>query len=142
VTDNYFWKVYFLGSYSNDCCPNYLQRQYFDTLKSRVSRINTHTATLSQFLQASPGKYTHFILLDHQDWMAAHNRPALEEEWQLILQNSAPNAKILMRSAAKVVDFIPDFVHQKVSFDPAKANATQQNDRVGTYASVLLGAVN
>ena len=74
--------------------------------------------------------------------MAAHNRPALEEEWQLILQNSAPNAKILMRSAAKVVDFIPDFVHQKVSFDPAKANATQQNDRVGTYASVLLGAVN
>jgi len=142
VTDNYFWKVYFLGAYSEDCCPNYLRREYFDTLKNRVDRVKTHTATLSQFLENNPGQYTHFVLLDHQDWMAAHNRPALSEEWQLILQNSAPDAKILMRSAAIKVDFIPDFVYQKVKFDAPKADATLQNDRVGTYASVLLGSVN
>lgn len=142
ITDNYFWKVYLLGAYTEDCCPNYLQKAHFETLKNRVGRINTHTATLSQFLQNHPGQYTHFILLDHQDWMAAHNRPALSEEWDLILQNSAPGAKILMRSAANTVDFIPESVYQKVTFDTDKATATEQFDRVGTYASVLLGAVN
>ncbi len=142
VADNYFWKVYLLGEYSENCCPNYLREEYFETLQNRVTRLKTHTATLSEFLQNNPGQYTHFILLDHQDWMAAHNRPALSEEWQLILQNSAPNAKILMRSAAAEVDFIPEFVYQKVKFDAPKATATERYDRVGTYASVLFGAVN
>ena len=142
VTDNYFWKVYLLGEYSEDCCPNYLNKVHFETLRDRVGRIKTHTSTLSQFLQDHPGKYTHFVLLDHQDWMAAHDLPALREEWQLILQNSAPNARILMRSAAIQVDFIPEFVYQKVKFDAPKASATAQYDRVGTYASVLFGAVN
>jgi S-adenosylmethionine-diacylglycerol 3-amino-3-carboxypropyl transferase len=142
LADNYFWKVYLLGSYSTDCCPNYLKKEHFETLRERVSRLKTHTSTLSQFLQNNPGQYSHFILLDHQDWLAAHNRPALMEEWELILQNSAPNAKILMRSAALKVDFIPEFVFEKVHFNPAKTAETHLQDRVGTYASVLLGEVN
>lgn len=142
VKDNYFWKVYFLGAYSEDCCPNYLRKEHFDTLQNRVVCIKTHTATLSEFLQDHPGQYSHFVLLDHQDWMAAHHPAALDEEWALILQNSAPNAKILLRSAAAKLDFIPDFVYQKVKFDGPKAAETEQYDRVGTYASVLLGEVN
>lgn len=142
INDNYFWRVYLLGSYSADCSPNYLKKQYFNLLQERVSRIATHTLTLSQFLQKHPGKYTHFILLDHQDWMAAQNPAALQEEWSLILQNSAPNARILLRSAAFEVDFIPDFVYQKVSFDHALAAKTESYDRVGTYASVMIGALN
>jgi len=142
LRDNYFWKLYFFGSYSEDCCPNYLQKAHFDTLKKRVGHLHTHTQTLSQFLHDKPGHYTHFILLDHQDWLAAHNRPALNEEWRLILQNSAPNAKILLRSAAATVDFIPDFVYQKVQFNASKTAEAHYNDRVGTYASVLLAEVN
>lgn len=142
ISDNYFWRVYLLGGYSADCSPNYLKKQYFNFLQERVNRIATHTLTLSQFLQKHPGKYTHFILLDHQDWMAAQNPAALQEEWSLILQNSAPNARILLRSAAFEVDFIPDFVYQKVSFDQALAAKTESYDRVGTYASVMIGALN
>jgi S-adenosylmethionine-diacylglycerol 3-amino-3-carboxypropyl transferase len=142
LSDNYFWKVYLLGAYSTDCCPNYLRREHFNTLRSRVNRLQTHSSTLSQFLQNNPGQYTHFILLDHQDWLAAHNRPALQEEWQLILQNCAPNAKILMRSAAATVDFIPEFVYDKLRFNPTKTEAIQATDRVGTYASTLLGELN
>ncbi|MFN0216844.1 MAG: DUF3419 family protein [Saprospiraceae bacterium] len=142
ITDNYFWKVYFLGAYSTDCCPNYLHKENFDTLKNRVTRVKTHTSTLSQFLENKPDKYTHFLLLDHQDWMAAHNPTALSEEWQLILQNCAQNAKILLRSAALHVDFIPPFVREKIQFDTIKSSKTAKNDRVGTYASVLLGSVN
>ena len=66
VADNYFWRVYLLGEYSEGCCPNYLLPENFGTLKARVGRLQTHTATLSQFLSQNPGQYTHFVLLDHQ----------------------------------------------------------------------------
>jgi S-adenosylmethionine-diacylglycerol 3-amino-3-carboxypropyl transferase len=139
LQDNYFWKLYFLGQYTPECCPNYLQKNNFDYLKRRTGRIQTHTKTLNDFLEYNPGSYTHFVLLDHQDWLAAHQREALEHEWNLILKNSAPGAKILLRSAAFNVDFIPDFVFQKVHFDHNLAKNTQQKDRVGTYASTLIG---
>ena len=61
LTDNYFWKVYLLGTYSEDCCPNYLRKEHFDTLQNRVNRLQTHTATLSEFLKKNPGQYSHFM---------------------------------------------------------------------------------
>jgi S-adenosylmethionine-diacylglycerol 3-amino-3-carboxypropyl transferase len=139
VGDNYFWKLYFFGQYTPECCPNYLKADHFNTIRQRVDRIATHTTTLSSFLVQNPGQYTHFVLLDHQDWLAAHNRPALHEEWELILRNSAPGATILFRSAAENPDFLPAFVTESVRFDRIKANISHQNDRVGTYASVHLG---
>lgn len=141
LTDNYFWKLYFYGKYTADCCPNYLKAEHFDTLKGRVARVKTHTMSLSDFLLAYPGQYSHFILLDHQDWLAAKLRPALEEEWRLILENAAPGARVLLRSASFEIDFIPDFVKERVRFDREKAKAVQAKDRVGTYASTWIGFV-
>lgn len=88
LADNYFWKLYFSGHYTPTCCPNYLRSEHFYTLGQRSGRISTHTTSLSGFLQQQPGQYSHFVLLDHQDWLAAHLRPALEEEWRLILDNA------------------------------------------------------
>ncbi|MBK9335862.1 MAG: BtaA family protein [Lewinellaceae bacterium] len=141
IHDNYFWKLYFFGRYTPDCCPNYLCAEHFDTIRRRTDRIHTHTASLSDFLRKNPGSYTHFILLDHQDWLAAHLRPALEEEWQLILQNAAPDARILLRSAAFELDFLPDFVRERVVFDRESAAKSHQQDRVGTYASTWIGQI-
>lgn len=139
ITDNYFWKVYLNGHYDAECCPNYLKKDQFHVLKKRVQRINTHHCTLSEYLKNHPGKYTHFILLDHQDWMAEHNMAALEEEWQCILENSAPGAKYLLRSAAENIAFIPDFVQKRVDFVAAHNIPSIPFDRVGTYASTLRG---
>ncbi|MCC6460525.1 MAG: BtaA family protein, partial [Saprospiraceae bacterium] len=141
VADNYFWKLYFQGRYSPDCCPNYLRAEYFDLLKARVPAIRTHSSSLSVFLQEHPGAYTHFVLLDHQDWLAAHLKSALEEEWRLILRNAAPGARVLMRSASFEPDFLPDFVQQRVVFDREAAARAQARDRVGTYASTWIGTV-
>jgi len=141
IADNYFWKLYFYGHYEPDCCPSYLMAEHFDTLKSRVNRLHTHTDSLSGFLKNNPGKYTHFVLLDHQDWLAAHLRPALDEEWRLIFENAAPGAKILLRSAAFDIDFLPDFARQRIRFDQAAALRSEQADRVGTYASTWFGTI-
>lgn len=141
VQDNYFWMLYFYGKYTPECSPNYLRAENFDLLRERSTRIKTHTTSLSGFLKANPGQYTHFILLDHQDWLAAHLQPALHEEWELILANSAPNAKVLLRSAAFNIDFIPAFARERIQFDRAAAEASEKQDRVGTYASTWFGTI-
>jgi S-adenosylmethionine-diacylglycerol 3-amino-3-carboxypropyl transferase len=94
---------------------------------------------MADFLELNEVDISQFILLDHQDWMAAHLPLELEREWKAILMRSSENAKMLMRSAGITVDFIPDFVHEKVHFDDELAREHHLSDRVGTYASMHIG---
>ncbi len=141
ISENYFYQVYVKGAYTPDCCPEYLKAYNFDQLKSTIGTIQTYTSTISDHLKNNPGTYSHFVLLDHQDWLAANHPEALKEEWSLILKNSKPGTKILLRSAAKEIDFFPDFVKEQVYFDEQRTNEVHDLDRVGTYASVYLGIV-
>ncbi|MEM9884364.1 MAG: BtaA family protein [Bacteroidota bacterium] len=139
--ENYFWRVYFQGFYTQDCCPEYLEEANFKTLSKEIDKVNTYTTTITQFLKDNPKQYSHFVLLDHQDWLAENSEAALCEEWELILKNSRKGTKILLRSAAERVDFFPDFVLEKVKFEKELVEAVHWNDRVGTYASTYLGIV-
>ena len=141
IADNYFWQLYFNGKYSADCAPNYLKINNFETLKNQISSIKTHNTTITDFLNQQPALYSHYVLLDHQDWLAANNRPALADEWRAILKNSRQGTKILLRSAAYEIDFLPDFVPEHVVFEKEKTAASHRKDRVGTYGSVYLGIV-
>lgn len=40
------------------------------------------------------------------------------------------------------VNFIPEFVRNRVDFNVNLANEIHQKDRVGTYGSVLIGTTN
>ncbi len=141
IADNYFWQLYFKGHYTPDCCPNYLKAENNAILKAQTDKIHTHTTTITQFLEENPASYSHYVLLDHQDWLAANNRAALVEEWRTILKNSRRGTRILLRSAADEVDFFPNFVLESVVFEKEKTAQTHQIDRVGTYGSVYLGIV-
>lgn len=142
LKDNYFWQLYFHGCYFLNCCPAYLESHNQATIAKNLDRIEQYTTTISEFLRTHPKKYSHYVLLDHQDWLAANNRRALEEEWQLILDNSHPGTRILMRSAADEINFLPDFVTERVKFDRRTANGHHLQDRVGTYGSVCIGTVD
>lgn len=141
IQDNYFWKVYIDGFYTEDCCPEYLKAANFEKLKAQIDKVKIRTTALSQFLEHNPKKYSHYVLLDHQDWLAANDVEELAHEWRLILKNSKKGTKILMRSAAEEIDFFPDFVKEKVHFQKEEILDIHQQDRVGTYASVYLGIV-
>jgi S-adenosylmethionine-diacylglycerol 3-amino-3-carboxypropyl transferase len=142
IQDNYFYRVYINGAYSTTCCPNYLRAENYEAIGESAHKIKSYTTTLSDFLIENPAKYSHFVLLDHQDWLANHQPKALEEEWRLILENSQVGTKILLRSASENVNFFPDFVKEKVIFEQEKTKLTHGQDRVGTYASVYLGEVS
>lgn len=135
IADNYFWRVYVTGSYSFTCCPNYLRQEHQPVLRERLHRLKPCTTTISNFLREHPGDYTHFVLLDHQDWLAAHDLDALREEWELIFANSRSGAKILMRSAGLDVDFIPADIRARLRFQPETTTRLHALDRVGTYGS-------
>lgn len=140
VAENYFWRLYLHGSYTPACCPNYLRPEHLGTLRERVGRVQVYTRSFEHFLAAHPGALTHFVLLDHQDWLWAHDRAALEREWRMILGRSAPGARVLLRSAAMQVEFLPAFARAALR-EHADEQRWHQRDRVGTYGSLLLAEV-
>jgi len=139
--ENYFWRVYITGSYTLSCSPNYLREENFEALADRADRIHPHTCTVSQFLKEHPGIYSHYVLLDHQDWLAHHAPETLAEEWKLILANSRPGTRILMRSAGLDLSFIPVAVRSRLRFFPERTEPLHITDRVGTYGSLHFAEV-
>ena len=139
--NNYFWRVYTTGSYTFECCPNYLRREHQDVLAMHLDRVRCHTTTLSGFLREHPGVYSHYLLLDHQDWMAWKDPVGLREEWDLILSCSRPGTRILMRSAGPDCSFIPAEVLRRLRFRPDRTEPLHRLDRVGTYGSLHLAEV-
>ncbi len=141
ASENYFWRVYITGSYTLDCCPNYLKHENIAALGSRADHVHPHSCTVAQFLQQNPGKYSHYVLLDHQDWLAWHDPVALREEWDLILANSRPGTKILMRSAGLDLSFVPEEIQARLRFFPEVTDSLHPTDRVGTYGSLHFAEV-
>lgn len=141
IRDNYFWRAYLTGSYTERCRPNYLLPENFYRLRADLGRIRTHDVAVSDFLRDYPGPYSHFALLDHQDWLAWHQPAALAEEWRLILANSRPGTRILLRSAASDLGYLPEWVRRALRFFPELTGPLHQQDRVGTYGSLHLAEV-
>lgn len=139
--ENYFWRVYITGSYTLSCCPNYLREENLAKLAVRAGRVRAHTCTVSDFLKKNPGVYSHYVLLDHQDWLAWHEPAMLAEEWALILANSRPGTRILMRSAGLDLSFVPADVRAKLRFFPERTEPLHLTDRVGTYGSLHFAEV-
>ena len=138
---NYFWTLYLRGHYTRENCPNYLTPAGFAALQGGlVERISVHTDTLSGFMRRHEVVPTHFILLDHMDWMS-HFRPRdLAEEWDLIRQRAAPQAQILFRSADTRAAYLDQVrtadgrtVSEQLRYAPELSQALHARCRVGTY---------
>ena len=120
LKDNYFWRVYIKGSYTRECCPEYLKEENFNALKGGVvDKISTHTNSVEGFLKQHDGKISRFILLDHMDWLSTNFFPLLESEWQAIHDTAAPNTRLIWRSGGLRTDFI-DEVHIMRDGQPTK----------------------
>jgi S-adenosylmethionine-diacylglycerol 3-amino-3-carboxypropyl transferase len=146
--DNYFWRVYFQGHYTRDCCPEYLRAENFAQLKTLMPRLKIHTSTVTEFLtQAEPG-LTRFVLLDHMDWMSCVNPQALVEEWNALLASAAPRARAIFRSAGLQVNYLDHLRVQHrgqdkdlgslLTYHRDLAAQLHTRDRVHTYASFYI----
>ncbi len=143
LSTNYFWSVYLRGRYTEHCCPEYLKRDNFATLKAGlVDRIRPHTSTVTDFLHDTEESISKFVLLDHMDWMSSYHPEALEEEWVAILERATTNARIIFRSAHAAPSYLDRIelgvqrtrLRDRLTFHPELADRLSLLDRVHTYA--------
>src|SRR5262249_11430693 len=104
--DNYFWRVYFQGFYTRDCCPEYLRAANYERLRSLLPRLHIHTNTITEFLKQTTPGLSRFVLLDHMDWMSCNNPQGLADEWNAILAAARPGARAIFRSAGLRVNYL------------------------------------
>lgn len=150
--DNYFWRVYFQGHYTKDCCPEYLKSANFDLLRGRLGRLKIHTATVTDFLAATATGVSKFVLLDHMDWMSYANPRGLVEEWEAILGKARPGARVIFRSAGLNADFLNRVqiryrglmtdLTRILRFNTSLASELHARDRVHTYGSFHIADLN
>ncbi|MEW4527544.1 BtaA family protein [Maioricimonas sp. JC845] len=147
--DNYFWRVYLTGSYTPECCPEYLKPDNFQKLKDGlVDRVEVHTNSILGFLDENDVAVSRFVLLDHMDWLWANLRDVLSAEWQAIHDRAADNTRIIWRSAGLEVDFVdPITINGKhgqtqlgdlLKYNTELASELHERDRVNTYGSFYI----
>ena len=155
LADNYFWRVYLLGRYTPDCCPEYLKPANFARLKNGLAdRVSVHTNSVQHFLEAHDASISRYVLLDHMDWLSDRHFAALVAEWQAIVDRAAPAARAIWRSGGLQTDYI-DHVRVRhrgrvrplpdmLAYHRELAAELHERDRVHTYGSFhitdLMGA--
>ena len=146
IRDNYFWRVYATGNYTQSCCPEYLEEENFYALKAGlVDRIFPHTATIERFLRHYAGTISRFALLDHMDWLCDKFYGALSSEWSAIVEKAARTTRIIWRSGGLSTDYVNTLpiVHagkrrnlgDLLTYHPEEAARLHRRDRVHTYGS-------
>jgi len=153
LQDNYFWRVYLTGQYTQDCCPEYLKRENFEPLKDGiVNKVSTHTDSVLGFLEGHDGKISRYVLLDHMDWLYSNYKDVLSAEWQGIVDRADENTKLIWRSAGLKVEFV-DPIEVSVNGDQKTmgdllsyrhdlAAELHPVDRVNTYGSFYIADLN
>ncbi len=139
--NNHFWRLYIEGRYQHNCAPDYLNPENFETISQQVSKIYNSVSSVSDYLKQTENRFSHFVLLDHQDWLLGSNEK-LKEQWQFLIKASLPGAKILFRSVHKTLDFLPDIALENTTQLSVDYEYLKHNDKVGTYPSTFLLEVN
>ena len=146
--DNYFWRVYFQGHYTPECCPEYLKKDNFEALRKAIQRLKIHTTNVTDFLRHTEPGISRFVLLDHMDWMSFHHPEGLVDEWSAILEKARPGARVIFRSAGLKVSYLDHLLVKRngrnvelgglLRYNPSFAAELHARDRVHTYGSFYI----
>ena len=101
IADNYFaWQAFGRGYdiEGRNAIPAYLRAENYESIKSRVNRVEVHHASMTDFLGHQPARSLHrYVLLDAQDWMSAEQMTALWVEIDRTAHET--DARVIFRTA-------------------------------------------
>lgn len=147
--DNYFWRLYAIGEYTEECCPRYLTRDGVAALKGGLlDRLELHACSVTEYLlRPDCPPISRFVLLDHMDWMSSYYPDLLAEEWNAIYHRITPKGRVLFRSAHHEPPYLDTVrvgpratrLREWLSFNDDEARRLSLADRVHTYASFHIG---
>ena len=79
-------------------CRPILQRENFEAIRERASRVGYVQRSFTAHLRDSPpASFDRYVLLDAQDWM---NDAELAALWTEITRTARPGARVIFRTAA------------------------------------------
>ncbi|GAB5409203.1 MAG: hypothetical protein BalsKO_15680 [Balneolaceae bacterium] len=141
ASSNYFWKLYLEGSFTKECCPDYLKKEHFELLRKNIEKLHIVTGGIDTYLKKTNQPFSHVILLDYMDWLVGNDEIQLTKHWEHLLKQTKLDSKILFRTAYPDADFIPEFVNPKITLTKVDPYWVAKNDKVGTYSCTYLGVV-
>jgi S-adenosylmethionine-diacylglycerol 3-amino-3-carboxypropyl transferase len=100
LQENYFaWQAFGRRYDTQDRrgVPSYLREDTYNVVRTRTDRVETHLASMTDFLAKQEEKALDcYVLLDAQDWMNEEQITAL---WRQITRTAAPRARVIFRTA-------------------------------------------
>ena len=148
VKKNYFYYPYLNGSFSEECCPDYLKEENYLKVRDRLDRVTIHTDFIENVCKKASENgdtITKAILLDHMDWL---EEDQVMKEWDIYKKYCDKDCIYLWRSVSKKkyigclneLDYIEHYVldHKKQKFIK---DEDKFFDRVGTYYSTYMAKI-
>ncbi|CEM35387.1 unnamed protein product [Vitrella brassicaformis CCMP3155] len=135
VRDNYFFGGYVLGRWTKECCPRYLKEHNYPKLQKylQAGNLKLVCSSLDAFLsECADGEFTVASLLDHLDWMNAHQ--VNREIAHLLPKMDQQRGRLFWRSFSERLHSAP-----LVWLNPKRVDDT--GDRVGMYFSTWIASV-
>lgn len=137
ISDNYFAWQAFGRRYDveqRDAIPEYLRPEQYEPLKKRVDQVETHLASMTDYLASQPAEsLDRYVLLDSQDWMNEEQITAL---WREIGRTAAPGARVIFRTAGDESPLerkLPEDVLAPWSYDAERGERFLARDRSSIY---------
>lgn len=148
IAENYFaWQAFGRRYDTEDrgAVPAYLQEETYKVVRQRTDRVETHLASMTDFLAGQPAQsLDRYVLLDAQDWMNEEQITAL---WRQITRTAAPEARVIFRTAgpdSPLERKLPADVIGRWQYDTDNVQAYFDADRSSIYGGfhvyVLKGA--
>lgn len=148
ISENYFaWQAFGRRYDTEDrgAVPAYLQEETYKVVRQRTDRVETHLASMTDFLAGQPEQsLDRYVLLDAQDWMNEEQITAL---WRQITRTAAPEARVIFRTAgpdSPLERKLPADVIDRWQYDTDNVQAYFDADRSSIYGGfhvyVLKGA--
>jgi S-adenosylmethionine-diacylglycerol 3-amino-3-carboxypropyl transferase len=136
---NYFLALILLGHYlDEDALPSYLLRENFETMRSRVDRVEPVTGEIEQYFTHAPdGAFTRFNLSNLFDWISEPIFVRLHLE---IVRLGGPGARMANWNTL-LARSIPDQAVPRLKRFPEEAASLLKRDRAFLYANFEVGQV-
>ncbi|MFM9863612.1 MAG: DUF3419 family protein [Micropepsaceae bacterium] len=137
ITENYFaWQAFGRRYDTEDrgAVPAYLQEQTYKIVRERTGRVETHLASMTDYLAGLPVQsLDRYVLLDAQDWMNEEQITAL---WEQITRTAAPEARVIFRTAgpdSPLERKLPADVIGRWQYEAEDAQTYFEKDRSSIY---------
>ncbi len=142
IDDNYFAWQAFGRRYApgpNPSLPPYLEKENFETVRSRSGRVHYVQRSFTEILRDAPAaSFDRFVLLDAQDWM---NDTELTALWTEITRTARPGARVIFRTAADerlLPGRVPADLLQRWTYERERSLELGRQDRSSIYGGFHL----